>query len=79
MIPIGKRLYEVHTANQRPQFNFFKACAFYVLLVLMGLKIASKILYKHQELQTNKTGKEDVLVCEHSKCDIGHLPQTMEK
>lgn len=50
MIPRGKRLWLVHRASQKPQFRSSKP-AFCVLLLLVGLSIAFRILYKLQELQ----------------------------
>lgn len=71
----------VFSAHCKPEatIQFFSKPAFCGLLLLTGLTLALKILFKHQELQTNKAGKADALVCEHSKCDTGHVPQTKEK
>lgn len=50
MILRGKRLQWVHRASQEPQFSSSKP-AFCVLLLLVGLSITFRILYKLQELQ----------------------------
>lgn len=41
----------MHTANQKPQFSYSSKPAFYVLLLLVGLNIALRSLYKLQELE----------------------------